>query len=227
MGKTKILVVDDDPNILQLINLYLTREGFEVVTAEAGDEALRKFKSDPPNMMLLDVMLPGMDGYEVVHELRRHKKATPVLMLTARDEVSSKVRGLDSGADDYMTKPFAPEELLARVRALSRRQGDVVLDEMRYMDLMLDLSACDARCGAKSVHLGYKEFSVLKLLMAAAGSVVTKEELIVRVWGAESGAEDNNVEAYISFLRKKLSYLGSCVGIGTLRKVGYRLEVGA
>ena len=98
---------------------------------------------------------------------------------------------------------------------------------MRYVDLVLDLSACDARCGAKSVHLGYKEFSVLKLLMAAAGSVVTKEELIVRVWGAESGAEDNNVEAYISFLRKKLSYLGSCVSIGTLRKVGYRLEVGA
>ena len=223
----QVLIVEDERRLADALGAIMEEQKYVCDVVYDGRDGLDYALSCDYDVIVLDVMLPGMDGYEVVHELRRHKKATPVLMLTARDEVSSKVRGLDSGADDYMTKPFAPEELLARVRALSRRQGDVVLDEMRYMDLMLDLSACDARCGAKSVHLGYKEFSVLKLLMAAAGSVVTKEELIVRVWGAESGAEDNNVEAYISFLRKKLSYLGSCVSIGTLRKVGYRLEVGA
>ena len=149
---------------------------------------------------------------------------TPVLMLTARDELSSKVTGLDSGADDYMTKPFAPEELLARVRALSRRQGDVQLDEAKFADLTLNLSSCDLLCGGKSVHLGFKEFEVMRLLMSAPRAVVPKEELLTRVWGADSDAEDNNVEAYISFLRKKLFYLGSHTSINTLRKVGYRLE---
>ena len=223
----QVLIVEDERRLADALGAIMEEQKYVCDVVYDGRDGLDYALSCDYDVIVLDVMLPGMDGCEVVHELRRRKKATPVLMLTARDEVASKVRGLDSGADDYMTKPFAPEELLARVRALSRRQGDVVLDEMHYVDLVLDLSACDARCGAKSVHLGYKEFSVLKLLMAAAGSVVTKEELIVRVWGAESGAEDNNVEAYISFLRKKLSYLGSCVSIGTLRKVGYRLEVGA
>ena len=120
MGKTKILVVDDDPNILQLINLYLTREGFEVVTAEAGDEALRKFKSDPPNMMLLDVMLPGMDGWQVCREVRKVSNI-PVIMLTAKDETFDKVLGLELGADDYIVKPFDTKELVARMKAVLRR----------------------------------------------------------------------------------------------------------
>lgn len=149
-----------------------------------------------------------------------------MLLLTARGEVSDKVSGLDSGADDYMTKPFAPEELMARVRALSRRQGEVALDEMTFDDLALDLSTHDLRRESKSVRLSLKEFEVLQILMANPRSVVPKETLISKVWGMESDAEDNNVEAYISFLRKKLFYLGSRVSINTLRKVGYKLEAG-
>lgn len=123
-----------------------------------------------------------------------------------------------------MTKPFSPEELLARVRALARRQGDVVLEEMTFSDVTLNLSAYTLECGAKSVHLGFKEFEVMRLLMGNPSMIVPKDDLITRVWGTESGAEDNNVEAYISFLRKKLFFLGSRVNIGTVRKVGYRLE---
>lgn len=169
-------------------------------------------------------MLPVRSGFDVVRELRAQKIATPVLLLTARDDIPDKVKGLDCGADDYMTKPFSPQELLARVRALARRQGDVILEEQRFGDIVLGLNTHTLVCGSRSVHLGFKEFEVMRLLMSSPGIVVPKEELISRVWGVESDAEDNNVEAYVSFLRKKLSFLGSSVGIGTIRKVGYRLE---
>ena len=123
-----------------------------------------------------------------------------------------------------MTKPFIPEELLARIRALSRRQGEVIVEEMSFVDLTLNLSSNDLCCGTKSIHLGYKEFEVLKILMSNLGKIISKDTLITKVWGTDSDAEDNNVEAYISFLRKKLNFLGSKVEIGTVRKVGYRLE---
>lgn len=148
-------------------------------------------------------------------------------MLTARDEINDKVTGLDCGADDYMTKPFSPEELLARIRALSRRQGDVQLEDITWADLTLKLSSRTLHCGTKSVSLGFKEFEVLKILLANPKGIVSKEELIVKVWGSDSNAEDNNVEAYISFLRKKFFYLGSHAGIATVRKVGYHLEENA
>lgn len=144
-------------------------------------------------------------------------------MLTARDELESKVNGLDCGADDYMTKPFAPEELTARIRALTRRQGEVMLEEMTFEDIVLELSSSDLRCGQKRIHLSFKEFEVMKLLMLSQNAILPKEQLIVKVWGAESDAEDNNVEAYISFLRKKLFFIGSKVTIQTVRKLGYRL----
>lgn len=176
----------------------------------------------------MDVMLPGRSGFQVVRELRNQKNATPVLLLTAKDEISDKVTGLDCGADDYMTKPFAPEELLARIRALSRRQGDVVLEELAFGDLKLNLSTYDLCRGEKSLHLGFKDFEVLKILMSNPKMVVPKEDLLTKVWGPDSQAEDNNVEVYISFLRKKFFYLGSRVGIAPfgrwatgLRRRGY------
>lgn len=220
----RILIVEDERRLAEALSAIMEEQKYSADVVFNGQDGLDYALSGQYDVIVLDVMLPKMNGFEVAHELRRQNVRTPVLMLTARDELSSKVTGLDSGADDYMTKPFAPEELLARVRALSRRQGDVQLDEAKFADLTLNLSSCDLLCGSKSVHLGFKEFEVMRLLMSAPRAVVPKEELLTRVWGADSDAEDNNVEAYISFLRKKLFYLGSHTSINTLRKVGYRLE---
>jgi len=192
-----------------------------------GEDGYQYAVSGEYDAIILDVMLPKRNGYDVVRALRREKIATPVLMLTARDELESKINGLDCGADDYMTKPFAPEELTARIRALTRRQGEVLLEEMQVEDIVLYLSTSDLRCGAKRIRLSFKEFEVMKLLMLAHNTIVPKEQLIVKVWGPESDAEDNNVEAYISFLRKKLFFIGSKIGIQTVRKVGYRLGMEA
>ena len=220
----RILIVEDERRLAEALGAIMEEQKYSADVVFNGQDGLDYALSGQYDVIVLDVMLPKMNGFEVAHELRRQNVRTPVLMLTARDELSSKVTGLDSGADDYMTKPFAPEELLARVRALSRRQGDVQLDEAKFADLTLNLSSYDLLCGGKSVHLGFKEFEVMRLLMSAPRAVVPKEELLTRVWGADSDAEDNNVEAYISFLRKKLFYLGSHTSINTLRKVGYRLE---
>jgi DNA-binding response OmpR family regulator len=166
-----------------------------------------------------------MDGIEVVRETRRAGISTPVLMLTARTSTSDKVSGLDAGADDYMTKPFEAPELLARLRALTRRTGDVLLEEASFGDLTLDLATHDLRCGDKSVHLSGKEFEVMRMLMSSSARVVSKQDLLTRVWGGGTEASENSVEAYISFLRKKINHLHSTVQITTLRMLGYRLEV--
>ena len=220
----QILIVDDEKPICDLIQMSLTRAGYHCTCVYDGLAAADILERNVFDLILLDVMLPGMDGFEVVHHLRESKISTPVIMLTALDDVKNKITGLDSGADDYMTKPFVPEELLARIRALSRRQGEVILEELTFDDLTLNLSSNDLSCKNKSIHLGYKEFEILKILMSNPKILISKETLIVKVWGAESAAESNNVEAYISFLRKKFHYLDSKVTIGTVRKVGYRLE---
>lgn len=219
-----ILIVEDEVRLAEALAQIMTEQKYSVDVVHDGEDGLAYAESGLYDVVVLDVMLPKRSGFEVVRALRGKKVATPVLLLTARDEISDKVTGLDCGADDYMTKPFSPEELLARVRALARRQGDVILEEMTFSDLTLNLSAYTLQCGAKSVHLGFKEFEVMRLLMGNPSMIVPKDDLITRVWGTESGAEDNNVEAYISFLRKKLFFLGSQVNIGTVRKVGYRLE---
>lgn len=220
----RILIVEDEQRLAEALGQILTEQKYSVEMVYDGEDGLEYAKSGLYDVIILDVMLPKKTGFEVVRELRQAKFATPVLMLTARDEIGDKVTGLDCGADDYMTKPFSPEELLARVRALSRRQGDVQLEELSYSDLTLSLSSYTLSRKAKSIHLGFKEFEVLRILMSNSNQIVPKEELILKVWGAQSEAEDNNVEAYISFLRKKFYFLGSKVTIGTVRKVGYRLE---
>lgn len=220
----QVLVVEDEVRLAETLAQLLREQKYMVDVVYNGGDGLSYAESGQYDVIVLDVMLPGIDGYEVARTLRREKNATPILMLTARSEVADKVAGLDCGADDYMTKPFAPEELLARVRALTRRQGEVALEELACFDLRLELATHTLNCGAKSVRLSPKEFDVLRLLMSAPGGVIPKDQLISRVWGIESDAEDNNVEAYISFLRKKLFYLGSAAAITTLRKVGYRLE---
>ena len=220
----QILVVEDDVRLAEALAAILKNASYQVDVVHDGAEGLSYGETGVYDIIVLDVMLPKMDGFEVVRQLRRKKVATPVLMLTARDALGDKVGGLDSGADDYMTKPFAPAELLARLRSLSRRQGDLVFESVDFGDITLDLESCDLSCGDKSIHLGLKEFLTCKILMSNAGRVVSKEMLIEKVWGFDSMVEDNNVEAYISFLRKKLDYVGSKVKISTLRKVGYRLD---
>lgn len=221
----QILIVEDEVRLADALAQILREQKYIVDVVYDGRDGFDYAASGQYDVIILDVMLPFMDGYQVVRRLRSQRIQTPVLMLTAKDELQDKVRGLDCGADDYMTKPFAPEELSARIRALSRRQGNVALEELTFDDLTLNLSAYDLQHGAKSIHLGYKEFEVLRILMSNPHTIVPKDDLINKVWGAESSADDNNVEAYISFLRKKIFFLGSRVQIGTVRKVGYRLEV--
>ena len=223
----RVLIVEDEVRLAEALGQILRQAKYTVDIVHDGQSGLDYAQSGEYDVVVLDIMLPKMNGFEVVRHLRGQKVATPVLMLTAKDEVSDKVLGLDAGADDYMTKPFAPEELLARVRAMTRRQGEVTMEVLTYEDLTLNLANYTLTSGAKSVRLGLKEFEVLRLLMANPTMVMPKETILVRVWGSESDAEDNNVEAYISFLRKKFFYLGSQVNIGTVRRVGYRLEVKA
>ena len=221
----QILIVEDEVRLANALAQILREQKYIVDAVYDGRDGFDYAASGQYDVIVLDVMLPSMDGFQVVRSLREKRIQTPVLLLTAKDELRDKVHGLDCGADDYMTKPFAPEELCARIRALSRRQGDVVLDEMTFDDLTLNLSTYDLSRGSKSIHLGYKEFEVLRILMANPHTIVPKDDLINKVWGAASSAEDNNVEAYISFLRKKFYFLGSRVQIATIRKVGYHLEV--
>ena len=204
----------------------LEAEGYSIIAASTMEEGEGQFRKNACDLILLDCNLPDGSGFEFCERIRRLAQ-TPVLMLTARDEIPDKIAGLDHGADDYMTKPFDIGELLARVRALTRRQGEVIGEQLAAGDLVLDTPTRSLRCGEKSVRLGFKEFDVLRLLLAAPRAVIPKEDIISKVWGLESEAEDNNVEVYISFLRKKLAYLGSRVSIGTVRKVGYHLEVPA
>lgn len=220
----KVLIVEDEIRLADALGQIMKEQHYQADIVYNGTDGLSCGLSGEYDVIVLDVMLPGENGFQVVKKLREARIQTPVLLLTARDDIQDKVNGLDRGADDYMTKPFIPEELLARIRALSRRQGEVIVEEMKFGDLTLNLSANDLCCGSKSIHLGYKEFEVLKILMSNSGRIVSKEALISRVWGSDSDAEDNNVEAYISFLRKKLHFVGSRVEISTLRKVGYRLE---
>lgn len=220
----QVLIVEDDIRLAQALGQILEENHYQVDLVHDGDQGLAYAESGSYDVIILDVMPPRKSGLEVVAELRRANVATPVLMLTARTTVQDKITGLDSGADDYMTKPFSPAELLAHLRALTRRQGQVVFEKIDFGDISLNLESHDLSCGSKSINLSYKEFSIANILISSKGQIVSKDMLISKVWGVESSAVDNNVEAYISFLRKKLKFLGSNTQIETVRKVGYRLE---
>ncbi|MBQ5951149.1 MAG: response regulator transcription factor [Lachnospiraceae bacterium] len=221
----QVLIVEDEKRLADALAQIMREAKYQADVAYTGDDGLYYATQTDYDVIVLDVMLPGKNGFQIAQELRRSGRHVPILMLTARDDVRDKITGLDSGADDYMTKPFVPEELLARIRALTRRQGEVVFEELTFADLTLNLSTCDLVCGVKNIHLGFKEFEILRILMSNPKILISKETLIEKVWGADSDAEDNNVEAYISFLRKKLQFLGSRVSISTVRRVGYHLEV--
>ncbi len=223
----KILIVEDEKRLAQALSQIMKEAKYQTNIAYDGADGLELALYGSYDVIVLDVMLPKKDGFSIVKELRASKINTPVIMLTAKDEVGDKITGLDKGADDYMTKPFVPEELLARIRALSRRQGEVIVEELSFEDLSLDISNAELRCKDKNIHLSFKEFEIMKILMSNQKTIIGKEILITRVWGDDSDAEDNNVEAYISFLRKKISFIGSKVSLTTIRKLGYKLEVTA
>jgi len=223
----RVLVVEDEVRLAATLQDLLEMNGYTADVCHDGESGLDNALTGIYDVILLDVMLPRLDGFTVLRRLRAEGGTTPVLMLTARSEISDKVTGLDSGADYYLTKPFDPKELLACVRALTRRQPELrTSDSITCGDLRLEQNSFTLFCGEKSVRLSRKEYDLMELLMLNQKLIVTKEKILVKVWGYESDAEDNNVEVYVSFLRKKLDHLRSTVKIKTIRMVGYCLETG-
>lgn len=221
----RALVVEDETRLAATLRDLLEMDGWTADVCHDGESGLDNAMSGIYDVVLLDVMLPRMDGFTLLRRLRQSGSAVPVLMLTARSEVSDRVTGLDSGADYYLTKPFEPRELLACVRALARRQPELRDDgALSCGDLKLEKNAFSLSCGERSVRLSRREFDIMELLMLNQRQILTKESLLLKIWGYESDAEDNNVEVYISFLRKKLNHLRSRVKIKTIRMVGYCLE---
>ena len=223
-AKQKILIVDDDNNIAELISLYLTKECFDTRIVNDGEEAMIAFDQYNPNLILLDLMLPGMDGYQVARQVRAKRCGTPILMLTAKSSLEDRIEGLNAGADYYLTKPFDARELLACVGALLRRQGAEV-NALSFGNTTLDLASGTLICGARQLQLSAREFDVMRILLQAKGGNVSKETLLERVWGFDSNAVENHVEVYAGFLRKKLASIGSNVRIEAIRRLGYHLEV--
>jgi len=220
----KILIVEDDKQLLKALQHILIEQKYMVDAVDNGQDALDYARNGQYDVILMDVMIPIRNGYEVVMILRAEKISTPILMLTAKDSTGDKVEGLNRGADDYMTKPFSTEELLARLNALTRRQGDIIINEMVYEDVTLNIHTCELSCKSQSVNLSYKEFEIMKMFLLNPKVIMTKETLLVNVWGIESEVDENNLEAYISFLRKKLKFVGSKITIKNRKKLGYRLE---
>jgi two-component system OmpR family response regulator len=221
----QILLVEDDRDLRRFLSKAFREEGYGVVETDSGDRALERALDGRYSCIVLDVMLPGRDGFSVVEELRKRSVSTPVLLLTARDELEWRVRGLEGGADDYLTKPFDLPELLARVHALIRRA------ELRHKDatlkvgeLVLDPLTRRVTQGARVVDLSPREFTLLEFLMRNAGRTVSRSRIAEAVWNYTFDSETNVVDVYINYLRKKLSFGGQTAPIRTVRGVGYRLE---
>jgi two-component system response regulator MprA len=221
----KILVVDDERAVRESLRRALELEGYEIELAGDGSEALYRLESnEEPDAMILDVLMPGVDGLEVCRRLRGSGSRLPVLMLTARTEVEDRVAGLDAGADDYVTKPFALEELLARVRALLRRTSDDGDEVLRFGDLELDPGTREVRRGERSIELTRTEFSLLELFLRNPRQVLTRSVIFERVWGYDFGFGSNSLDVYIGYLRRKTEAGGEPRLIQTVRGVGYALR---
>ncbi len=220
----KILIIEDEKILADSLKTLLEGKGFEVEAVYDGETGKEYALLGIYDLLILDVMMPKMDGYEVARQVRSKRCSTPILMLTAKSEVEDRIRGLNSGADYYLTKPFDTAELLACINALLRRQGNQV-DELVFGNTSLDLSSGKLICGEKSVRLSAKEFDVMRLLMQSKDRNLSKDALLARVWGYDSNAVENHVEVYIGFLRKKLRSIGSDISIEAIRRLGYHLEV--
>lgn len=222
----KLLLVEDEMRMAQALCEILRQEHYQVDHFGDGCEGLLAAESGVYDLMILDVMLPGKNGFEIAREVRQKGIGTPILMLTAKSEVDDKVEGLDCGADDYLTKPFMTKELLARLRALSRRTGSRADGSLKFGDISLNRDRATLTCGENSVRLGEKEFGILEYLIANQGQILTREQLAVKIWGYDSDTEYNNVEVYLSFVRKKLRFVQSETEIKAVRGIGYELRYG-
>lgn len=222
----KLLLVEDEKRMAQALCEILRLEKYEVEHYADGEAGLAAIESGIYDMIILDVMLPGMDGYEIVRRARNQGITAPILMLTAKAEVDDKVTGLDSGADDYLTKPFMTKELLARLRALGRRLFNTTDGSLTCGDISLDTGSLTLSCSSngQSVRLSEKEYHILEYLMSNRGQILTREQLAIKIWGLENDTEYNNVEVYMSFTRKKLAFVEAKTTIKAVRGIGYELR---
>ena len=221
----KILLIEDEKLLSDSLKALLTAKGFDVEAVYDGEAGAEYALLGIYDLLILDVMMPGMDGYQVARQVRRRRCSVPILMLTARSGVTDRIEGLNAGADYYLTKPFDSRELLACINALLRRQGEQV-DQLVFGNTELDLATGILHCGGKSIRLSAKEFDIMRFLLQSGSRNLSKEVLLSRVWGFESNAVDNHVEVYVGFLRKKLRSIGSNIRIEAVRRLGYHLEVG-
>ena len=221
----RILIVEDEKRLAMTLKDLLEQAGYPADMAFDGNDGLELAKSGIYDAIILDVMLPLLNGFQLLKALRSGGQMTPVLMLTARGELADRVTGLDSGADYYLTKPFENQELLACLRTILRRQAAIVPDVLEFGDLTLNPAASQLSCGERSVALSSKELEMLTILFKNTGQFISKETLLLKVWGYDASVNANSVEAYVSFIRKKLSLLHSSVSVKVARNIGYRLEV--
>jgi two-component system response regulator MprA len=222
--KAHILIVDDDQHITGVLRRALAYEGYSVEVATRGDEALHKVIEHPPELVVLDIMLPGIDGLEVCRRLRASGNQVPILMLTAKDAIPDRVAGLDEGADDYLVKPMELEELLARVRALLRRRNPEQAEVLRFADVELDTGTRIARRGKREISLSTTEYELLALFMRRPRQVLTRDIIMERVWGYDFEGESNVLEVYVGYLRNKLEADGEPRILHTIRGAGYVLR---
>jgi len=222
----KLLLIEDEKRMAQALIGILRLENYEVDHCSDGVSGLQFIESGVYDIIILDVMLPGMNGFDIAKQARKRGVRTPILMLTAKSDIDDKVTGLDSGADDYLTKPFKTKELLARLRALGRRGIHSADGSLSFGDISLDMAASALTCTAngQSVRLSEKESRILEYLISNQGQILRREQLAVKIWGFESDAEYNNVEVYMSFTRKKLAFVGSRTEIKAVRGIGYELR---
>ena len=220
----KILSIEDEKLLADSLKLLLEGKGFTVETVYDGENGALYAETGVYDLLILDVMMPKMDGFQVAREVRAKRCTTPILMLTAKSELEDRIAGLNAGADYYLTKPFDTRELLACINALLRRQGGEV-NELRYGNTALDLASSTLLCGENEVRLSAREFDVMRLLLQTKGGNLSKEVILSRVWGFDSNAVENHVEVYVGFLRRKLESIGSNVRIVSVRRLGYHLEV--
>lgn len=220
----KLLLIDDERQLTSALSVILKQKNFDVDTANDGEEGIDMAMTGIYDVIVLDVMMPKVDGITVLKTLRNEKISTPIIMLTAKGETGDKIYGLNMGADDYLAKPFDTNELIARIRALSRRRAEFTGDVLSFNDITLNRDTLELCCKSNKITLGKKEFHILEMLIVNQGKSIDKERFIEKIWGYDTNAEYNTIEVYVSFLRKKLNAIHSTTEIKSIRGIGYTLE---